>query len=111
MLIRLVLLLAVLLQAAGFLTGAAHAEFQGPTFAVPVCKGEAIPTSPFSPIDHKGSCADCIACCDFHPPVLSVVDEISRLTHSRSQTVVPAAATLPAPPKHSKTPPARAPPA
>jgi hypothetical protein len=111
MLVRIVLLLATLLQAAGVSTGAAHAHFQHPTFAASICKAEAIPAAPYSPIEPNGACADCIACCSSHPPVLSVHDEISYLTRSTRRAVVPVSATLLAPPKHSDTPPARAPPA
>ncbi|MBI1980046.1 MAG: hypothetical protein HYS63_00460 [Methylocystis sp.] len=111
MLIRLILLLATLLQAAGISTGAAHAHFQHPTFAAAVCKGDAIPAAPYSPIDHNGSCSDCIACCDSCPPVLCALDDISHLIRSTTQTVVFASATLVAPPKHAETPPTRASPA
>ncbi len=111
MLVRIVLLLATLLQAAGVSAGAAHARFQHPTLAAPLCKADAIPAAPYSPIERNGACADCLACCSSHPPILSVLDEISHLTLSTGRAVVPASATLLAPPKHSDTPPARAPPA
>jgi hypothetical protein len=111
MLVRIVLLLATLLQAASVSAVAAHAHFQHPTFAAPICKAGAIPAAPYSPIEPNGSCADCIACCSSHPPVLSVLDEFSRLIRSTSRAVVPASATLLAPPKDLETPPARAPPA
>lgn len=111
MLVRIVLLLATLLQAASVSAVAAHAHFQHPTFAAPICKAGAIPAAPYSPIEPNGSCADCIACCSSHPPVLSVLDEFSRLIRSTSRAVVPAFATLLAPPKDLETPPARAPPA
>jgi len=111
MLIRLFLLLATLLQAAGVSSGAAHAHFQRPTFAAPICRGDAIPATPYSPIDRAGSCSDCISCCDSYTPDLCVFELGSHLVRPTSQTVVLAAAVLPAPPKHLQTPPARGPPA
>ena len=111
MLIRVVLLLATLLQAAAVSPGAAHARLQHPTFAAPVCKGDAIPAAPYSPIERNGACADCLACCNSHPPVVSIFHEVWRLARSKSRTVNPASAALLAPPKPSETPPARAPPA
>lgn len=111
MLFRLILLWAIALQAAVVSTGASHAYFQHATFTAPVCKGDAIPATPYSPIEHNGSCANCIACCDSHAPALSVIEPDARLIRSTSQTVIFSPVTILAPPKHSETPPARAPPA
>lgn len=111
MLVRLVLFLAILAQAAVVSTGAAHARVQRSTLAAPICRSDATPATPHSPIEHDGACVDCAACCDAHPPVLSVLDEISHVVRSVGRTAALNSAIVLAPPKTSETPPARAPPA
>ncbi|MGD9540945.1 hypothetical protein [Methylocystis sp.] len=111
MLIRLFLLLATLLQAAVVSTGAAHARVQHPTFTAPICKNDASPANPYSPTDRAGSCVDCVSCCNSHPPDLCVFELVSRLIRPTGQSVILTPAVLPAPPKHSESPPARGPPA
>jgi len=108
MLVRLILFLALLLQASGVSPVAAHAQLQYSPFEAFVCKGDASPAAPHSPRDHDGSCSECFTCCDAQPPVLCVSQPAARLAAAAAQSVHLPDPPLPARRTHSATPPARA---
>jgi hypothetical protein len=111
MLVRLILLISILLQAAGVSTFAAHAQTQYQTFNAVGCKGDVAPSAPYAPIDHGSSCSDCIACCNAQPTVLCVSEQVARVSFPNRQTALPALPIFPVSRTRPLTPPARAPPA
>ncbi|MGD9544590.1 MAG: hypothetical protein AB7F41_07855 [Methylocystis sp.] len=108
MLIRLILLVSILLQAAGVSTVAARAQTLFPAFNTVVCKVEFVPFAPHAPIDHERSCSDCIACCNGQPPILCVSEQIVRLSFPAAQFILLALPIVPDSRTHAATPPARA---
>jgi hypothetical protein len=111
MLLRLILLISILLQAAGVSTLAAHAQTQYPTFNAIVCKGDVAPSAPHSPADHGSSCSDCIACCNAPPSILCVSEQVARLSFPNRQIALLALPIFPISRTRPLTPPARASPA
>lgn len=108
MLVRLILFIAILLQAAGVSTLAAHAQSHSPSFRAVVCKNDAIPAAPHAPSEHDGSCSDCIACCSAQPQIFCVYAQVARLSFPTARISVLALPILPVSRTRSATPPARA---
>ncbi|CCJ06838.1 Hypothetical protein BN69_1387 [Methylocystis sp. SC2] len=108
MLVRLILFIAILLQAAGVSTVAARAQSHSPSFRAVVCQSDASPAAPHAPGDADGSCSDCIACCNAQPQMLCVYDQVARLALPAARISVLALPILPISRTRSATPPARA---
>ncbi len=108
MLVRLILFIAILLQAAGVSTVAARAQSHSPSFRAVVCKNDAIPAAPHAPSEHDGSCSDCIACCNAQPQIFCVYAQVARLSFPTARISVLALPILPVSRTRSATPPARA---